>query len=69
MDGDESKPNDLSAYCREYSVCTSVERLPFRENSMGAIVCVGEVLAYCDPAAAIGEFARVLVRSGLLICD
>lgn len=54
---------------RKHSVCTSVERLPFKENSMGAIVCVGEVLAYCDPAAAIGEFARVMVPSGLLICD
>lgn len=54
---------------RKHSVCTSVERLPFKKSSVGAVVCVGEVLAYCDPAAAIREFASVLAPSGLLICD
>jgi SAM-dependent methyltransferase len=51
------------------SVCASVENLPFGSNSFGAVVCVGEVLAYCDPARAITEFARVLVPAGTLICD
>lgn len=54
---------------RRYAVCASVEALPFQEHIFGAIVCVGEVLAYCDPARAIAEFARVLAPSGLLICD
>ena len=52
-----------------FSVCATVERLPFRPQTFHAIVCVGEVLAYCDPAAAIREFARVAVPKGLLICD
>jgi SAM-dependent methyltransferase len=54
---------------RRYSVCANVEQLPFRGSSVGGIVCVGEVLAYCDPATAIREFSRVLVPSGLLVCD
>jgi SAM-dependent methyltransferase len=54
---------------RTYAVCANVERLPFNAGSLGAVVCVGEVLAYCDPAAAIREFANVLAPDGLLICD
>jgi SAM-dependent methyltransferase len=54
---------------RRYAVSASVEQLPFRTGTFGALVCVGEVLAYCDPAAAIAEFARVVTVSGLLICD
>src|SRR6202035_4913925 len=33
------------------------------------VICVGEVLGYCDPATAISEFARVIAPSGILICD
>lgn len=51
------------------SVCGSIEQLPFSDGVFGAIVCVGEVLAYCDPAATIREFARVLAPSGVLISD
>jgi SAM-dependent methyltransferase len=54
---------------RPNAVCASVEALPFANNIFGAVVCVGEVLAYCDPAKAIREFARVLAPAGLLICD
>ncbi len=54
---------------RSTSVCASVTNLPFKPNIFGCVVCVGEVLGYCDPAAAISEFARVLAPSGLLICD
>jgi len=54
---------------RKYAVCASVERLPFQAGTFGGIVCVGEVLAYCDPATAITEFARLLAPSGILICD
>ncbi|MDT4967812.1 MAG: hypothetical protein QOJ64_2549 [Acidobacteriota bacterium] len=51
------------------SVCANVEHLPFTAESFGAVVCVGEVLGYCDAAQAISEFDRVLQRDGLLICD
>jgi SAM-dependent methyltransferase len=52
-----------------FSVCGSIEQLPFSDGSFGAIACVGEVLAYCDPAAAAREFARVLAPAGILISD
>lgn len=51
------------------AVCASVEWLPLKSKSFGAVICVGEVLAYCDPALAIREFSRVLAPSGMLICD
>ena len=54
---------------RQFPVCASVERLPFPAHCFAAVVCVGEVLAYCDPASAICEFARVLTPSGILISD
>jgi SAM-dependent methyltransferase len=51
------------------SVCGSIQQLPFSDSAFGAVVCVGEVLAYCDPAATAREFARVLAPSGILISD
>jgi SAM-dependent methyltransferase len=54
---------------RQSAVCGSVEALPFEDGMFGAVVCVGEVLGYCDPAKAIAEFSRVLVPGGILICD
>lgn len=54
---------------RPMAVCGSVEILPFARSTFGAVVCVGEVLAYCDPATAIAEFSRVLVNDGALVID
>lgn len=54
---------------RRTTVCANVEQLPFGSQEFGAVVCVGEVLGYCDPARAISEFARVVETNGLLICD
>lgn len=54
---------------QRYPVCSTVERLPFKTGSIGGIVCVGEVLAYCDPARAFEEFSRILVPAGFLACD
>jgi SAM-dependent methyltransferase len=51
------------------AICANIEQLPFRGKTFGTVICVGEVLAYCDPSKAIMEFARVLVPSGKLICD
>lgn len=51
------------------AVRASVEDLPFKSEIFGAVICVGEVLGYCDPVKAIMEFSRVLAPSGLLICD
>jgi SAM-dependent methyltransferase len=51
------------------AICGSAERMPFPSRVFGAVVCVGEVLGYCDPATALTEFSRVLTHGGLLICD
>jgi hypothetical protein len=42
---------------RKNAVCASIEKLPFSDGSFSCVLCVGEVLAYCDPAAAFAEFA------------
>jgi SAM-dependent methyltransferase len=54
---------------RTRAVCANIELLPFRTGAFGAIVCIGEVLGYCDPAAALSEFSRVLAQNGVLLCD
>jgi SAM-dependent methyltransferase len=54
---------------RSCAICANVEQLPFDNDSFAAVTCVGEVLGYCDPAAAIKEFERVLDTNGMLICD
>lgn len=54
---------------RQYPVCGSVEHLPFYPGSLGAVICVGEVLGYCDPEKTLAEFSRVLALSGFLVFD
>jgi len=54
---------------RRNAVCGSIEALPFSPQAFGAVVCVGEVVAYCDPATVFREFARALAPTGLLILD
>jgi SAM-dependent methyltransferase len=51
------------------SVCGTILNLPFSDFTFGAIVCIGEVLGYCDPAQAVPELSRVLAVGGLLIFD
>jgi len=60
---------DLPISRHVFSVCASVKQLPFHSAAFAGVICVGEVLSYCDPAQAISEFARVLVPTGCLICD
>jgi SAM-dependent methyltransferase len=52
-----------------YPICASVESLPFATGAFALVFCVGEVLAYCDPAKAISECSRVLRTGGRLIFD
>lgn len=54
---------------RKNAVCGSIELLPFRDEAFGCIVCVGEVLSYCDPAIALKEFERILAPVGYLVLD
>jgi SAM-dependent methyltransferase len=51
------------------AVVATVEMLPLANNSMDAIVCVGSVINYCDAAAVITEFSRVLRPQGYLLLD
>lgn len=50
-------------------VVASVESLPLATESVDRIICVGSVVNYCDAAAAIHEFGRVLVSGGELILE
>ena len=50
-------------------VCADIQMLPFTAAAFDLVVCVGEVIGYCDPAAAIRELARVLAPGGWIICD
>jgi SAM-dependent methyltransferase len=54
---------------RPYAVCGSIEHLPFADSVFAGVVCVGEVLGYCDPAKAIAELARTTRAGATLICD
>ena len=60
---------DVPIRNRQNAVCANIEALPFESETFGAVICIGEVLGYCDPAKAIMEFSRVLTPSGILICD
>ena len=51
------------------ALCASIESIPLAEKAIGAVVCVGEVLGYCDPQLAFSEFSRVLETNGILVCD
>jgi SAM-dependent methyltransferase len=51
------------------TVCASIEALPLAEETFGAVVCVGEVLGYCDPQLVFSEFNHILERKGILVCD
>lgn len=51
------------------SVVASIENLPFKENTVDNILCVGSVLNYCDAVNAISELSRVLKSDGHLILE
>jgi SAM-dependent methyltransferase len=54
---------------RQNAIKGNIEHLQFGGGTFGAVVCVGEVLGYCDPQKVIFEFSRVLVPGGILVCD
>ncbi len=51
------------------SVVGNAETLPFAAESADIVLCVGEVLNYCDALAALGEFARVLKPGARLLVE
>lgn len=54
---------------RGHAIQGDIHNLQFSTGSFGAIVCVGEVLGYCDPVKVISEFSRVIAPHGILVCD
>lgn len=54
--------------CKNYTVST-IEKLPFANESFDNIICVGSVLNYCDAIQAISELSRVLKKSGKIILE
>jgi SAM-dependent methyltransferase len=54
---------------RSRAVCGRIEQMPFCATCFDVVVCVGEVLSYCDPSRAFAEFNRCLRKGGLLIFD
>jgi SAM-dependent methyltransferase len=50
-------------------VCADLHRLPFASAVFSAVLCVGEVLGYCDPVIALRELARVMQPGATLIAD
>jgi SAM-dependent methyltransferase len=47
----------------------SIEDIPLEDGSVDTVICVGSVINYCDAAAAIVEFGRVLRLGGYLILE
>jgi ubiquinone/menaquinone biosynthesis C-methylase UbiE len=47
----------------------SVEAIPLGDETVDSIICVGGVINYCDAAAAISEFARILRENGSLVLE
>jgi SAM-dependent methyltransferase len=47
----------------------NVESLPLKQHAVDLILCVGSVINYCDAAAAISEFSRVLRPGHYLILE
>jgi SAM-dependent methyltransferase len=43
--------------------------MPFRTEAFSAIICVGSVLNYCDPARCLQEISRVLRPGGFAIIE
>lgn len=50
-------------------IIASIENMPLDDRSIDVLVCVGSVINYCDAAAAISEFARVLRPNGRLVLE
>lgn len=50
-------------------IVATIEQIPLPNESVDTIVCVGSVLDYCDAAAAISEFSRILKSGGNLILE
>ena len=50
-------------------VIANVESIPLANSTINTVVCVGSVINYCDAAATISEFARVLHKDGYLFLE
>ena len=51
------------------SLISNIERMPIKNDEFDYCLCVGSVINYCDAAAVIQEFRRVLKQDGYLILE
>lgn len=58
----------LVADCR-FSITGSIEKIPLKDASIDAIICVGSVLNYVSAIKAISEFQRILRPGGQLLLE
>lgn len=52
----------------EHKVST-IEKMPFKDNTFTDAICVGSVINYCDASAAIHELSRVMKANGSMILE
>lgn len=50
-------------------ICASAERLPFKNSSIDAVVCVGSVINYCNAVEVCAEIHRILRADGRAIIE
>lgn len=58
----------LLADCR-FSITGSIEKIPLKDASVDAILCVGSVLNYVSAVKALSEFQRILRPGGKLLLE
>lgn len=52
----------------DYEVA-NIESMPFENSTFDSIICVGDVINYCDAEKAIKELARVIKKQGKMIIE
>lgn len=56
--------------CRyEDYVVANIEDMPFEDSTFDSVICVGDVINYCDAEKAIKELCRVVKKWGKLIIE
>ncbi len=60
---------DLKIKNKKLYLTGNIESLPFQNNYFDLIICVGEVINYCDAAKSINEFSRIMKIFGEVVIE